>query len=156
VRYAPKKIELIIDLEVKKHWRGIAKIGVVVAGIAGGIACGATVVCGVAVAAIASAAFYSAVRAGTKQVSYIGLAETTLIGGALGGAGSAATGLLNSGAADINSVLDAGLGSAVLHPLVTAGTLAGGYLKTLGGTAGIAFTDSGALRAFFADRSGGR
>lgn len=52
--------------------------------IAGALACGATIVCGVAVGAASSAAFYAAGRAGTSRFRWTGLAKAAA-GGVLGG-----------------------------------------------------------------------
>jgi hypothetical protein len=137
---------------VKKHWRGIAKVAIVAAGVVGGVACGATVVCGVAVGAFSAAAYYSAGHAGTSSFSYTGLVENTALGGVFGAGGSAASGFLSSGAADINSVIDAGFMSAVSQPISTAGTLAGGYGKLIIGGAGSLLFNTGAAASYVTDR----
>jgi hypothetical protein len=139
----------------KKHWRGIAKVGVVVAGVAGGALCAGSVVCGVIAGGIASAAYYSAGHAGTSSFSATGLVESTAIGGALGAGSSAAQDLLSSGVSDLNSVLDAGFVSAASQPLATIGTVAQGYAKLGVGGGGFLLFNTGSAASYLTDRSGG-
>lgn len=68
------------------NWRKIGKIAVIAAGVAGAIACGASVICGIAVGAAAGAAAYTVANAGTKRFKLKGLATATLVGGLTGGA----------------------------------------------------------------------
>ena len=71
-------------------WRNVLKAVVVVAAIGGAIACGVSIICGVAVGAVAGAAMYTAANAGTKQFTAKGLAKSTIVGGALGAVGAVA------------------------------------------------------------------
>jgi RHS repeat-associated protein len=59
-------------------------------GIAGGIACGTTIICGVAVGAGTFALAYTARYAGTNQWNWTDLATTTIVGAATGGLGAGA------------------------------------------------------------------
>ena len=74
-------------------WRNVLKAVVVVAAIGGAIACGVSIICGVAVGAVAGAAMYTAANAGTKQFTAKGLASSTVMG-ALGGAAGGVGGKL--------------------------------------------------------------
>lgn len=78
------------DLEGTISWRSIAKVAVGVAAVAGALACGATVVCGIAVGAAAGAATYAANKAGTKDFKWSGMAKAAVIDGALGAVGGGA------------------------------------------------------------------
>jgi RHS repeat-associated protein len=72
----------------KRHWRGIAQTTVWVGGIAAGVACGASVVCGVAVGGIAAFSYYAAGNAGTRHWSRRDAAVTTAKGAAGGAVGT--------------------------------------------------------------------
>jgi|GEM_PF-5646896 len=67
------------------HWRSVFKVAAIVGGIAGAVACGATVVCGAIVGAAAAAAAYSASNAGTSHWSWSGFGIQTAVGGLSGG-----------------------------------------------------------------------
>ena len=69
------------------HTRGILEVGIFAAGVVGGIACGASVVCGVAVATAGGALSYTAGNAGTKNFSVGGLVKSAAFGGAMEGLG---------------------------------------------------------------------
>ena len=76
-------------------WRKALKGAAIVGGVAGTIACGATVVCGLAVGAAAGAAAYAASNAGTDDFRFSELAIASTIGaagGRLGVGGRAALG----------------------------------------------------------------
>jgi len=80
-----------VDLDGKAwNWRTVAKVAAVVGGIAGAAACGATVVCAVAVGAAAGFATYAASNAGTPNWSWRRAAVSTVVGGVSGGAVRAA------------------------------------------------------------------
>lgn len=66
----------------RTFWTGAAIVG----GVIGALACGATIICGVAVGAIVGAATYTAQYAGTRSWSWTGLAVSTGWG-AVGGFG---------------------------------------------------------------------
>ncbi len=68
-------------------WRPWLTGAAIVAGIAGAIACGATVVCAVIVGAAAGAAVYAASTAGTSRFSWGGLGMSAAMGGAVAGVG---------------------------------------------------------------------
>lgn len=68
-------------------WRKIGSIAVVVAGVAAAVACGASVVCGIAAGAVAAGAAYAVKNAGTKNFKWTGLVKETAIGGTLGAIG---------------------------------------------------------------------
>ena len=74
-------------------WRNLAKAVIVAASIGGALACGATIICGIAVGAAAGAAMYAASNAGTKNFTSKGLIAATGWG-ALGGAAGGAAGKL--------------------------------------------------------------
>ncbi len=66
-------------------WRKALKVTVAVGGFFAAAACGASIVCGVAVGAAAGFAYYSASNAGTSRFSTQGAVRATVIGAALGG-----------------------------------------------------------------------
>ena len=68
------------------NWRSIGKWAAIGAGVVGAIACGASIVCGIAVGAAAGAAAYASSNAGTRSFSWGGLATATALGGLGGGA----------------------------------------------------------------------
>jgi len=72
----------------KVNWRKVGKLGIKIAGVGGAIACGASVVCGIAVGASAAAAHYTVAHAGKKgknRFKLSGLIYETARGGAMGG-----------------------------------------------------------------------
>jgi RHS repeat-associated protein len=75
------------DLEGTINWRKVGKYAAIGAGIAGAVACGASVVCGIAVGATAAAASYAATNAGTKSFSWKKMGVNAAVGGTLGAAG---------------------------------------------------------------------
>jgi RHS repeat-associated protein len=64
--------------------RSVAKVTAVVGGIAGAAACGASIVCGIAVGAAAAGTLYLANHSGRQSFSMTGLGANMAIGGALG------------------------------------------------------------------------
>ncbi|MFI1106046.1 DNRLRE domain-containing protein [Streptomyces melanogenes] len=68
------------DLDGRWGWRKWLKGAAVVGGVVGALACGASVVCGVAVGAAAAAATYTAGHAGTRHWSWGGFAKHTTVG----------------------------------------------------------------------------
>ena len=72
---------------VSNNWRTIATVAVVVAGAAGAIACGVSVVCGIAVGAAAAFANYAVNNAGTSNWSWKKAALQTVVGGVMGALG---------------------------------------------------------------------
>jgi RHS repeat-associated protein len=68
------------DLDGRWSWRGILKGAAIVGGVVGALACGASIVCGIAVGAGAAALAYTASNAGTSHWSWRGLAVNTGIG----------------------------------------------------------------------------
>ena len=74
----------LFDLNPLAHLRGLAQIGITVAGVAGAVACGASVVCAVAVGAAASAYIYYV--GGNATLS--GVLEYAALGGVLGAVGT--------------------------------------------------------------------
>lgn len=80
-------------------WRKIGKVAVTAAAIGGAIACGASVVCGVAVGVAAGAASYGVSEGGTKQFSLKGVAGSAAVGGLFGsiGTGGSSQGLKAAG-----------------------------------------------------------
>ncbi|WP_327064689.1 DNRLRE domain-containing protein [Kitasatospora sp. NBC_01302] len=72
------------DLTGRWGWRGLLKAAVTVGAVAGALACGASIVCGVAVAATAAAVSYTVGNAGTSNWSWKGLATNTAFGAASG------------------------------------------------------------------------
>ncbi len=83
---------------LNENKRSIAKGSVIVAGIAGGIACAASVVCAVAVGAAAGAGSYLAADAGTDRFSWKKLTTSTAAGAAFDRVGAAGSKLVKSGA----------------------------------------------------------
>ena len=78
-----------LDLDGKRScgWcRKALKYTAVTAGVVGALACGASVVCGVAVGLASAAAAYAASNAGTRQWSWSRFGLTTARGGLFGGA----------------------------------------------------------------------
>ncbi|MBP2325458.1 RHS repeat-associated protein [Kibdelosporangium banguiense] len=73
----------------KRNWRTIATVGVGIAGAAGAIACGVSVVCGVVVGGTAAFAGYSAQNAGTSNWNWGSAFRTAAMGAATGGVGPA-------------------------------------------------------------------
>ncbi|WP_322754055.1 RHS repeat-associated core domain-containing protein [Frankia sp. Cas3] len=73
------------DLNGQWGWRSVLKFTAVAAGVIGAVACGATVVCGVAVGIAAGAAAYAAENAGTSDWSWSGFALSAAVGGLSGG-----------------------------------------------------------------------
>jgi RHS repeat-associated protein len=71
------------DLSGTWSWRSTFKVAAFVGGFVAA-ACGASVVCAIAVGAGAAAASYTASNAGTKRFSWKGLATETAIGGIMG------------------------------------------------------------------------
>jgi RHS repeat-associated protein len=67
-----------------EHWRDYASWAVILAGGVAAIACGATIVCGVIVGAVAGGAAYAVANAGTKDWSNTGFA-LAVVGGGVGG-----------------------------------------------------------------------
>ncbi|WP_239393880.1 RHS repeat domain-containing protein [Frankia sp. CiP3] len=65
------------------HWRSVLTFTAVAAGVIGAVACGATVVCGVAVGIAAGAAAYAAENAGTRNWSWTGFGAAAAVGGLL-------------------------------------------------------------------------
>ena len=67
--------------------RTAAKVVVVAGAVAAGLACGASIVCGVMVSAAAGAAHYAAANAGTSRWGWGGLGRAAALAGLTGGAG---------------------------------------------------------------------
>ncbi|MDN3263473.1 DNRLRE domain-containing protein [Streptomyces sp. CSDS2] len=78
------------DLDGRSWWRRALRYTAIGAGVVGAVACGASIVCGVAVGAAAGAAAYSASYAGTRRFSWGGFGRSAGWG--------AASGLFYSGA----------------------------------------------------------
>ena len=79
----------INSTDLDGQWPSLRTIGkglALTAGVVGALACGASVICGIAVGAAAGAAYYAAKHAGTSQFTYRGLARAAAFG-ALGGGG---------------------------------------------------------------------
>lgn len=74
------------DLDGKSWWRRALRWTAIGAGVIGAVACGASIVCGLAVGAAAGAGAYAASRAGTRRFRWGGLARSAGWG-ALGGGG---------------------------------------------------------------------
>ncbi|WP_131785661.1 RHS repeat-associated core domain-containing protein [Protofrankia symbiont of Coriaria ruscifolia] len=68
------------------HWRSVVKWTALAGAVVGAAACGASVVCGIAVGVAAAATAYVAQNAGTSSWSWTGLAVETAVGGVAGGA----------------------------------------------------------------------
>ncbi|WP_322749837.1 MULTISPECIES: RHS repeat-associated core domain-containing protein [unclassified Frankia] len=66
------------------HWRSVLTFTVIAAGVIGTVACGVSVVCGVAVGIAAGAAAYAAENAGTSNWSWMGVGVAAVVGGLLG------------------------------------------------------------------------
>lgn len=73
-----------MDLDGNFSWRTVAKVAVGFAAVAGAVACGASIVCGVAVGAIAGAASYAADKAGTEEFNDREMAKEAILGAGLG------------------------------------------------------------------------
>ncbi|WP_231494427.1 hypothetical protein, partial [Microbacterium sp. Cr-K29] len=74
------------DLTGKAEWWRVAlNVGIVVGGIAAGLACAASIVCGIVAGAATAALSYTALNAGTRTFSWSGLAASTALGGLGGG-----------------------------------------------------------------------
>jgi RHS repeat-associated protein len=69
------------------NWRKIGSIAATIGGIAAAVACGASVVCGIAAGAVAAGAVYAAQNAGTKKFTAKGMATSVAIGGVTGAVG---------------------------------------------------------------------
>ena len=80
-----------LDLDGRWSWRSIGKGLAIGAGVVGMLACGASIVCGLAVGAAAGAAYYTAKNAWTPNWSTRGLVKATVLGG-LGGSRMSALG----------------------------------------------------------------
>ncbi len=70
-----------LDLD-GRSWRKILKGAIIGASVVGALACGASIVCGVAVGAVAGAGIYAARHGSTKSFRWTGLAKSAAIGGA--------------------------------------------------------------------------
>ncbi|MFF9059879.1 DNRLRE domain-containing protein [Streptomyces sp. NPDC014882] len=68
----------------RRNWRNYASFGIVVAGFAGGAACAASIVCGIAVGAAAGMGAYAASNAGTRSWNW-GQFALAGAGGGVGG-----------------------------------------------------------------------
>ncbi|MBN9633567.1 MAG: hypothetical protein J0I18_23700, partial [Actinobacteria bacterium] len=100
------------NAEGDEWWRSVGVAVIAVAAIAGGIACAASVVCGltaaVVIGAAAGAASYSMANAGTSRFSWGGLAVATGIGavtaGPLSSAGAGASSVLRFGGSQLGKL----------------------------------------------------
>lgn len=88
-----------LDGNAGEWWRTVAKVAIATAAIGGALACGATIVCGIAIGATAAAATYAATNGGTKSFKWKGMATQAAwgaVGGVLGGgAGKLLAGVAN-------------------------------------------------------------
>jgi RHS repeat-associated protein len=75
------------DLTGQWGWHDTFKTAALIGGIAGAVACGASIACGVIVGAVAGAASYAADNAGTRHFSWRNGAVSVALGGILGSAG---------------------------------------------------------------------
>ncbi len=85
------------------NWRRVGTIAATIGGIAAAVACGASVVCGIAAGAVAAGAVYAAQKAGTRQFSAKGMVSSMLIGGVIGRVGGAIKGGASLGRTAMNS-----------------------------------------------------
>lgn len=102
----------------RRHWRGLAQIGILAVGIIAGSVCAASVVCGVAVGAVVGAATYVAGSAGSRRWSWAKLATSTAVGGLLGGVGAFGSRLLaqaSSAAGDFQFWTQGGVWSSLRY-----------------------------------------
>ena len=68
-------------------WRNVGRAAAITAGVVGAVACGASIVCGIAVGAASAAGAYAFQHAGTSSWSRRGFAQATILGGAFGALG---------------------------------------------------------------------
>ena len=79
-----------LDLTGQWGWRTWAKIGIGVGAVAGALACGALIVCGVAVGVAAGLAGYAAANGWSRRFRWSGFARAGIVGGITGFIGGGA------------------------------------------------------------------
>lgn len=88
--------DALVKVVTSVDWRTVGQVAVYAAGVVGAIACGAMVLCGVAVGAAAGFIGYGVRTAGTGEWNPLGAARETAMGGLLGGAQFVGRGLVGA------------------------------------------------------------